>query len=104
MLHETFRALADGTDGASSTLLISIVSGMVTVLVALIGVWGTRVKRDSTPAQPPVQPATDLDVCEAEIERLTRICYEWDIDPLNGHPMRHRRGRHSVPEEEQGVR
>lgn len=100
MLHEILISLvspiAEGEPAPATTLQISIVTGIVAIAVSLIGVWGTRttlVKKGKT------KPATIEDRLEAEIERLERICYEWNIDPRNGLSMQHKRheegGRHA---------
>lgn len=103
MLHELSPVLrsstlfADASPSASTTLQITIVTGIVTIVVSLIGVWGTKTSR--LHKEKPITTATSEDRFEAEIERLERICYEWDIDPKNGQAMKHRAhgegGRHA---------
>lgn len=97
MLHEifftAFYSAADTDPSPSTTLSLTIVGGIVTIVVSLIGVWGVRSKAKAiTPGAPTV---TDIERLEAEIERLERICYEWGIDPRDGQPMRQRGGRHA---------
>lgn len=99
MLHDLLSFPLADSGGASNTLGITIVSGIVTILVSLIGVFGTRVRKESKQKNK-VELPTDEDRFEAEIERLTRICYEWDIDPRNGDKMRHKGGRHGQASEE----
>lgn len=108
MLHEFSTVLlsstfADANPTPAVTLQITIVTGIVTIVVSLIGVWGTKASR-ARKEKPATETATAEERLEAEIERLERICYEWDIDPKNGHTMKHRThsegGRHAIPSSE----
>lgn len=112
MLNELLAAnpIADG-DTASGTLGIAIVSGIVTIIVSFLGLFGTRRKKDPVPAPVTPVPVSPEDKflaylenelaierqenaeLKAENSRLVRLCIAHEVNPT---PPSERR-KHEAP-------
>jgi len=83
-------ALVDNVTGdAGTTLIAAMISGVVTIIVAMIGLYATRSRRrvEEIDEEGEKNLTAQLLECRTEVRRLERICFLSGVDPATGEKL-----------------